>query len=130
MEPLLSEPIVEDPAQIAFDGNGRMFVVELRGYAQTPDGIDLIPPIGRISMHEVLVRIAGVGVCHTDIVVRDQYFPTPLPAVLGHEGSGVVEAVGSRVTTVARGDHAPPGVHGRRQRLRRQACPGPYPTPA
>lgn len=52
MEPVLSEPIIEDPGQIAFDGNGRMFVVELRGYVQTPDGIDLIPPIGRISMHE------------------------------------------------------------------------------
>jgi mono/diheme cytochrome c family protein/glucose/arabinose dehydrogenase len=52
MEPLLVEPIVEDPAQIAFDGNGRMFVVELRGYVQTPEGIDLIPPIGRISMHQ------------------------------------------------------------------------------
>ena len=52
MTPLLSEPLIEDPAQIAFDGNGRMFVVELRGYFQTPEGIDLIPPIGRISMHE------------------------------------------------------------------------------
>jgi mono/diheme cytochrome c family protein len=52
MAPVLSEPIIEDPAQIAFDGNGRMFVVELRGYFQTPEGIDLIPPIGRISMHE------------------------------------------------------------------------------
>ena len=52
IEPVLAEPLIEDPAQIAFDGNGRMFVVELRGYFQTPDGIDLIPPIGRISMHE------------------------------------------------------------------------------
>jgi glucose/arabinose dehydrogenase/mono/diheme cytochrome c family protein len=52
MEPVLSEPAIEDPAQVAFDGNGRMFVVELRGYFQSPDGIDLIPPIGRISMHE------------------------------------------------------------------------------
>ena len=52
MAPVLSEPLIEDPAQIAFDGNGRMFVVELRGYFQTPEGIDLIPPIGRISMHE------------------------------------------------------------------------------
>jgi mono/diheme cytochrome c family protein/glucose/arabinose dehydrogenase len=52
MEAVLSEPIIEDPAQIAFDGNGRMFIVELRGYYQTPEGIDLIPPIGRISMHE------------------------------------------------------------------------------
>lgn len=55
--------------------------------------------------HEVLVRIVGVGVCHTDLVVRDQYFPTPLPAVLGHEGAGVVERVGRAVTKVAPGDH-------------------------
>lgn len=54
---------------------------------------------------EVLVRIAGVGLCHTDLVVRDQYFPTPLPAVLGHEGAGIVEAVGAGVTKVAPGDH-------------------------
>lgn len=54
---------------------------------------------------EVLVRIAGVGMCHTDLVVRDQYFPTPLPAVLGHEGAGIVEAVGDAVTKVAVGDH-------------------------
>ena len=66
--------------------------------------------IERVSLedprpHEVLVRIAGVGMCHTDLVVRDQYFPTPLPAVLGHEGSGVVEAVGDHVAKVAPGDH-------------------------
>src|SRR5580693_4370229 len=54
---------------------------------------------------EVLVRIRGVGMCHTDLVARDQYFPVPLPAVLGHEGAGVVEAVGSAVTKVAPGDH-------------------------
>jgi aryl-alcohol dehydrogenase len=54
---------------------------------------------------EVLVHIVGVGVCHTDLVVRDQYYPTPLPAVLGHEGSGIVERVGARVTKVQPGDH-------------------------
>jgi aryl-alcohol dehydrogenase len=53
---------------------------------------------------EILVRIAGVGMCHTDLVVRDQYFPTPLPAVLGHEGAGIVEKIGARVTKVAVGD--------------------------
>ena len=46
---------------------------------------------------EVLVRIVGAGVCHTDLVCRDQYFPVPLPSVFGHEGSGVVEKVGARV---------------------------------
>lgn len=54
---------------------------------------------------EVLVRIAGSGLCHTDLVARDGFMPIPLPAVLGHEGSGVVEKVGSRVTKVNPGDH-------------------------
>jgi aryl-alcohol dehydrogenase len=54
---------------------------------------------------EVRVRIVATGVCHTDMVVRDQLFPTPLPIVLGHEGAGVVEAVGASVTTIAPGDH-------------------------
>ena len=54
---------------------------------------------------EILVAIAGVGVCHTDLVCRDQYFPVPLPCVFGHEGSGVVEKVGAAVTKVTPGDH-------------------------
>lgn len=53
---------------------------------------------------EVLVRLVGVGVCHTDLVARDQFIPIPLPAVLGHEGSGVVERVGEGVAKVAPGD--------------------------
>jgi mono/diheme cytochrome c family protein len=52
MTAVLSDPLIEDPAQITFDGNGRMYVVELRGYFQRPDGVDLVPPIGRISRHE------------------------------------------------------------------------------
>lgn len=52
LEPILSEPDIQEPAQVAFDGNGRMFVVELRGYDQTLDGFDLTPPVGRISVHE------------------------------------------------------------------------------
>jgi len=54
---------------------------------------------------EVVIRIVGAGVCHTDLICRDQYYPVPLPAVFGHEGSGVVEKVGSRVTKVKPGDH-------------------------
>jgi len=53
---------------------------------------------------EILVRIAAVGVCHTDLVAREGAMPFSLPAVLGHEGAGVVEAVGSAVTKVAPGD--------------------------
>lgn len=54
---------------------------------------------------DVLVRIVAVGICHTDAIVRDQYYPFPLPGVLGHEGSGIVEQVGANVTEVAPGDH-------------------------
>ena len=54
---------------------------------------------------EVLVRMAGSGLCHTDLVARDGFMPIPNPAVLGHEGAGVVEKVGSRVTKVKPGDH-------------------------
>ncbi|MBK5237521.1 MAG: NAD(P)-dependent alcohol dehydrogenase [Actinomycetales bacterium] len=54
---------------------------------------------------EVRIRMVASGVCHTDAIVRDQWYPTPLPAVLGHEGSGVVDAVGAGVTKVAVGDH-------------------------
>src|SRR5690625_2420941 len=49
---------------------------------------------------EVLVRVVGAGICHTDLASRDEHLHTPLPAVLGHEGSGVVEAVGEGVTHV------------------------------
>lgn len=54
---------------------------------------------------EVLVRIVGVGVCHTDLKARNQTRPVPLPAVLGHEGAGIVEYVGRQVTKVKPGDH-------------------------
>jgi aryl-alcohol dehydrogenase len=54
---------------------------------------------------EVVVKVAAAGICHTDLVVRDQWFPGPLPVVLGHEGAGVVERVGSGVTKVRPGDH-------------------------
>lgn len=53
---------------------------------------------------EVLVKIHSVGICHTDIGFRNQWLPIPLPAVLGHEGAGVVEAVGPGVTKVVPGD--------------------------
>lgn len=54
---------------------------------------------------EVLVKIVGTGVCHTDMVVRDQGYPVPLPLVLGHEGAGVVEQVGKGVVGLEIGDH-------------------------
>ena len=51
---------------------------------------------------EILVRIAGSGVCHTDITVQNN--PMAMPIVLGHEGSGIVEKVGSQIKKVKPGD--------------------------
>jgi aryl-alcohol dehydrogenase len=54
---------------------------------------------------ELLVRIVASGMCQTDQHGRDGYYGTPLPAVFGHEGAGVVAAVGGAVTAFAPGDH-------------------------
>jgi aryl-alcohol dehydrogenase len=54
---------------------------------------------------ELLVKVAASGMCQTDLHGRDGYYKTPLPAVFGHEGAGVVEAVGRDVTEFAPGDH-------------------------
>src|SRR5512139_2915140 len=54
---------------------------------------------------ELLVRIVASGMCQTDQHGRDGYYKTPLPAVFGHEGAGVVEAVGQAVTKFRPGDH-------------------------
>lgn len=54
---------------------------------------------------EVLVRIVGCGLCHTDLGVQSGRAPSAFPALLGHEGSGVVDAVGPDVTMVSIGDH-------------------------
>ena len=54
---------------------------------------------------EVRVKIAAVGICHTDLGVLDGHIPWKLPAIVGHEGAGVVEAVGEGVSKVVPGDH-------------------------
>ncbi|WP_431710370.1 NAD(P)-dependent alcohol dehydrogenase [Glutamicibacter uratoxydans] len=53
---------------------------------------------------ELRVRIVATGVCHTDAIIRDQWYPVPLPVVLGHEGAGIVDAVGPGVHGFAVGD--------------------------
>jgi aryl-alcohol dehydrogenase len=55
--------------------------------------------------NEVRVRLVAVGTCHTDVAMREGVYPIPMPVVLGHEGAGVVEAVGANVTKVSVGDH-------------------------
>ena len=54
---------------------------------------------------EVRVKWAANGVCHSDLHVITGDYPHPLPVVLGHEASGVVEKLGAGVTTVSVGDH-------------------------
>ena len=63
--------------------------------------LDLAPP----HAGEVLVRLHASGVCHSDQNAIDGTATTPCPAVLGHEGAGIVEAVGPGVTRVRPGEH-------------------------
>ena len=69
----------------------------------TIEAVDLDKPWGR----EVLVRTVATGVCHSDLHLVDGVgrYALDRPFVLGHEGAGVVEAVGREVTTVKPGDH-------------------------
>src|SRR6516165_6094268 len=69
----------------------------------TIEQVDIDKPRGR----EVLVRTVATGVCHSDLHVVDGLgrFPLDRPFVLGHEGAGVVEAVGAGVRSVRVGDH-------------------------
>lgn len=69
--------------------------------AEVSDAIEVRDP----GPKEVLVSIAAAGVCHSDLSVIDGTIPFPPPVVLGHEGAGVVEAVGSEVGSVKPGDH-------------------------
>ncbi|MDQ3679756.1 MAG: Zn-dependent alcohol dehydrogenase [Actinomycetota bacterium] len=55
--------------------------------------------------HEVMVRMAASGVCHSDLSMQDGTMMAPTPIVLGHEGAGVVEQVGPGVDAVEPGDH-------------------------
>ena len=54
---------------------------------------------------ELIVRVIASGMCQTDLHGRDGYFASPYPAVYGHEGAGVIHAVGSAVRDFAPGDH-------------------------
>ena len=83
--------VMQTTAAVVHESGGPFVLEELELDGPRPD--------------EVVVKVVATGICHTDVVCRDQWFPVPLPVVLGHEGSGVVEAVGSDVTLVKPGDH-------------------------
>jgi S-(hydroxymethyl)glutathione dehydrogenase / alcohol dehydrogenase len=78
-------------AAVLYEFNAPLVVEEL----------ELDPP----KAGEVLVRMAASGVCHSDLHVVRGTHPTALPIVLGHEGAGIVEAVGPEVADLAPGDH-------------------------
>ncbi|MDN0197715.1 NAD(P)-dependent alcohol dehydrogenase [Streptomyces sp. S.PNR 29] len=79
----------------------RAAVVESGGAPFTLSDVVLDEP----GPHEAVVRMVATGLCHTDLGVASGGLPFPLPGVLGHEGAGVVEAVGRAVTSVEPGDH-------------------------
>jgi alcohol dehydrogenase len=76
-------------------------VLEQTGGPLVVSELDLAPP----GPEEVLVRLRASGVCHSDWNAVDGTSETRCPAVLGHEGAGIVEAVGERVARVGPGDH-------------------------
>ena len=63
--------------------------------------VEVAPP----QAGEVSVRMAASGVCHSDLSMRDGVIPAAIPMILGHEGAGIVEAVGEDVDGIAPGDH-------------------------
>lgn len=79
----------------------RAAVTESEGAPFVIEAVEL----GEPEADEVLVEVSAAGICHTDLIVRDQWLPVPLPAVLGHEGAGVVVSVGEAVSKVGPGDH-------------------------
>ena len=79
----------------------RAAVLEQTGGPHRIQELDLAAP----GPNEVLVRLRATGVCHSDFNAIDGTAETRCPAVLGHEGAGVVEAVGPGTTRVAVGDH-------------------------
>ncbi|NLJ92986.1 MAG: S-(hydroxymethyl)glutathione dehydrogenase/class III alcohol dehydrogenase [Aeromonadales bacterium] len=75
------------------------------GKPLTIEEVDLMPP----QAGEVLVRIVATGVCHTDAFTLSGDDPEGIfPAILGHEGGGIVEAIGEGVTSLEVGDHVIP----------------------
>ncbi|ABG42399.1 Alcohol dehydrogenase, zinc-binding protein [Paraglaciecola sp. T6c] len=72
-------------------GNEHPFVIE-----------DVV--LDALQPNELKIRMVASGICHTDLAVRDGHLPVPLPGVLGHEGAGIVEEIGSEVTVAKPGD--------------------------
>jgi aryl-alcohol dehydrogenase len=79
----------------------RAAVVHERSGPFVIDTVELCAP----RPDELIVRVVASGMCQTDMHGRDGYYASPYPGVYGHEGAGVVHAVGSAVRSIAPGDH-------------------------
>ena len=79
----------------------RAAVAERPGAGITIEELELEAP----RRGEVRVRMRAAGICQSDVHVLDGWMPEPFPLVLGHEGAGVVEAVGADVSRLRVGDH-------------------------
>jgi S-(hydroxymethyl)glutathione dehydrogenase/alcohol dehydrogenase len=94
----LARPGTASPSVLAM----RACVLRQPGQAVAVEPVSLEAP----RSGEVLVRVAAAGVCHSDIHLADGLLGGGRwPMVLGHEGAGVVEAVGEGVTDIAAGEH-------------------------
>ena len=71
--------------------------------AGTPLVIDQLT-VSKPGPHEILIRTAACGLCHSDLHFMEGTYPHPMPCVGGHEAAGIVEEVGSEVRTVKKGD--------------------------
>jgi len=78
-------------AAVVFDKHAPMEIAD----------VALRPP----APHELRIRVAACGVCHSDLSVLDEYFACPTPVVLGHEAAGVILETGAAVSAFAAGDH-------------------------
>jgi len=75
-------------------------ILETAGTALVIDQLTVSKP----GPHEVLIRTAACGLCHSDLHFIEGTYPHPMPCVGGHEAAGIVEEVGSEVRTVKKGD--------------------------
>lgn len=79
----------------------RAAVLNRVGEPLSIDTLEMAP----LAPHDVLIKLRATGLCHTDLEVMQGQLAYPLPIVLGHEGAGIVEAIGKEVTEVKVGDH-------------------------
>lgn len=81
-------------------------MMDIKAYVAEDENVELKDvQLKDVGPDELLIRIVGSGLCHTDLGVLHQDTPTPTPIVLGHEGAGIVEQTGSAVTDFEEGDH-------------------------